>query len=53
MRKNTIEPTDDNIKTWHTDYGYSDNDINILRPVNDDCMGYNNEDIDIINKIMK
>jgi hypothetical protein len=49
----TIEPTGDNIKTWHTDYGYSDNDIDILRPVNDDCMDCGNEDIEIINKVLK
>lgn len=54
MRKNTIRPTDNNIKTWRSDYGYTDTDIDILRPVDNDSINdYDNADIEIINKILK
>lgn len=53
MRKNTIEPTEENIRVWRQDYGYNDNDIDTLHPVNDDCKTYDDEDIEIIDRVLK
>jgi hypothetical protein len=35
------------------DYEYTENNLNILRPVNDKYNNYDDEDIEIINKILK
>jgi hypothetical protein len=42
------------IDNWHRDYGYMADDIfNALCPIdNGDCNSYDDEDIEVINKIL-